>query len=445
MRAGEPDDTTQAAARIEMSFSTPHHVRPERFWQTGRIPGKTSVLAPGSTLAFASASVSTSVSVLVFAFACTFAFATAANAQSFVEYPGHPATYGDHTINATWTGGPTSVVLTFESDESILHGDGIGQSQRTARNTLTHTPPSDPGNPQDYDALAVISVYGERLPLLQQMSANGTSTLRFDFGEPVATGFDLFVTDVDTADHLVLRAFGPGDMPIDMTTWNLIAEGDLSLYKNTGSGYSDIVAPSPFVHFLPEGVEVDATDGTNYNRSYSIFRAPIGADVAHFELEFTGIQNSANRDQGGTGSHVYVGLSTLPETSGVETSNDPGDGAGAPTDQTEGDATNGPKQGPANGRDGDKAQQLGFALISANPSGAEALRFSVRLVQPTEVEIGLFDSSGRRVSASITSSLGGGTHEVRFLPPKGLVSGAYLARLRTSEGSTASATWVFRR
>ena len=56
-----------------------------------------------------------------------------ARAQSFVEYPAHPATYGDHTIAATWAGGPTSVTLQFFSDEAILHADGNGQSQRTAR------------------------------------------------------------------------------------------------------------------------------------------------------------------------------------------------------------------------------------------------------------------------------------------------------------------------
>ena len=74
------------------------------------------------------------------------AAARPARAQSFVEYPAHPATYGDHTIAATWAGGPTSVSLQFFSDEAILHADGNGQSQRTARNTLTYVAPSAPTN-----------------------------------------------------------------------------------------------------------------------------------------------------------------------------------------------------------------------------------------------------------------------------------------------------------
>lgn len=46
--------------------------------------------------------------------------------------------------------------LVFESDEAILHTDGNGQSQRTARNTLTFVAPSAPSDPQ-LDDLRVIS------------------------------------------------------------------------------------------------------------------------------------------------------------------------------------------------------------------------------------------------------------------------------------------------
>ena len=341
---------------------------------------------------------------------------TRTSAQSFVEYPGHPATYGDHTIEATWSGGPTTVLVVFDSDESILHDDGNGQSQRTARNTLNHTPPSDPGNPQDYDDLDLIDVYGTRLPLLQQMSANGTSTLTYQFGEPIDTGFDLFVTDVDTADELVVRAFGPAEVPIDMTTWSLGGEGDLSLYKNTGGGYSDVVAPPPSVTFSVSGIDLQAIDSTNYNRSYTILRAPSGSLVSRVEVEFTGIQNSASREQGGTGSHIYLGVSTLPETSTLY-----------------GDAESGAAATPRG------VDLPTLRLVSRNPSPG-LVRFAIGVQSSIEAELGIFDGAGRRV-ASIQRSLRAGVNEIDWTPEDTLPAGVYLARLHSAHGDV-SISWV---
>ncbi len=239
-------------------------------------------------------------------------------APSFVEYLSHPAIYGDHTINAVWTGGPVPTVLVeFQSDETILHADGMGQSQRTARNTLTFTPPSAAANPQDFDNLAVTGRYGGRLPLLQQLSANGTSVLSYQFPTAVAAGFDLFVTDVDTSDSARIRAFGPGNAAIDMTTWRPIIAGDLSLYKNTGAGFSSIVAPSPTTVITPDAIDVTAVNPTNYNRSYSIFRAPAGALVERVDIAFTGVQNSPSRELGGNGSHLYHALATLSDDANI--------------------------------------------------------------------------------------------------------------------------------
>lgn len=233
-------------------------------------------------------------------------------APAWVEYPAHPATYGDHTINATWVGGPvSSVQLQFSSDESILHGDGVGQSQRTARNTLTHTPPADATNPQDFDVPKLVANYGGRLPLLQQMSANGTSGLTYRFSSPVDAGFDLFVTDIDTSDAATVAAFGPGGLAIDMLTWQLIEAGDLSTYKNTGTGFSSIVAPLPLTTFATNEISFTAADATNYNRTYAILRAPAGTPVESVSISFAGIQNSASRAAGATGSHIYLALASL--------------------------------------------------------------------------------------------------------------------------------------
>ena len=243
-------------------------------------------------------------------------FMTSAVADvSLLEYPGHQATFGDHSFTATWDQvGP--VTVTFESDEAILHNDGNGQSQRTARNTLNFEAPSAPTNPQNYDNLELIDVYGTRFPQLQQMSANGTSTLRYELSVMPSGGLDLFVTDLDTSDSVSVRAFGTGGSALDMTQWQLAGEGDLSLYKNTGSDFSDVIAPTPTTVFSTDSVDLTAIDSTNYNRSYSILRSPLDVNVESIEIEFTGIQNSASRDLPGTGSHVYLVLSTVPDLPG---------------------------------------------------------------------------------------------------------------------------------
>lgn len=278
-------------------------------------------------------------SVLTLAFAFAAANPSPTHAQSFVEYPAHPATYGDHTISTTWVGGPTTVSLVFESDEAILHTDGNGQSQRTARNTLTFVAPSAPTNPQDYDDLRVISRYGARLPMLQQMSANGISTLRYQFAAPVATGLNLFLTDVDDDDAVIVRAFAAGGAPLDMAAWGLVARGDLSLYKNTGTAFSTVVAPLPTTTFGAAGITFVAADGQNYNRSYAILSPPAGQAVDHIDITFTGHQNSASRADAGTGSHVYVALSTpltgaaappdAPLSSGLAVAPNPGRSGGS--------------------------------------------------------------------------------------------------------------------
>lgn len=230
-----------------------------------------------------------------------------------VNYPAHPATYGDHTIDATWVGGPVeSLTVELQTDEAIVHDDQSGQSQRTARNTLNHTPPSDPANPQNYDNLGLIGVYGDRLPLLQQLSASGVSTLSYHFPVAVNSGFDLFVTDVDSSDSAVVQAFDLAGSAIDMTTWSLVDEGDLSLYKDTGTVFSEVVAPTPTTQVLSTGITFTAESSTNYNRSYSIVRAPRGVDVGRVDVTFTGIFNSPSRERGGSGSHIYAGIATIP-------------------------------------------------------------------------------------------------------------------------------------
>ena len=242
----------------------------------------------------------------------------------FVNYTAHPATYGDHTIDADWVGGPVeSLTVELQTDEAILHADGNGQSQRTARNTLNYTSPSDAENPQNYDNLALVGVYGDRVPTLQQLSANGVSTLSYQFPNAVNTGFDLFVADVDSSDSAVVTAFAPGGAAIDMTTWSLVAEGDLSVYKDTGTVFSDVVAPTPTTVIDPTGITLTAESPINFNRSYSILRAPTGDAVERIDIIFTGIFNSPSRDRGGNGSHVYLGLSTTP-TSAVGDFNEDG-------------------------------------------------------------------------------------------------------------------------
>ncbi|QDS99705.1 hypothetical protein [Adhaeretor mobilis] len=250
----------------------------------------------------------------IFSICCLLDGGSPAVAAPFVEYGNHPASYGDHAIAATWSNGPvTSLTVQLETDITVLHADGIGQSQRTARNTLNYVPPSDPDNPQNYDNLQLVAEYGSRLPLLQHLSANGTSSLRYFFGTPITTGFDLFITDVDSSDLARIRAYDADDQLIDMNTWTLAGEGDLSLYKDTGTVFSSITAPTPNTTFSSNRVKLEAVDGTNYNRSYSILRAPSGADVARVSIHFEGVHNSPNREFGGNGSHIYVGLTRTPE------------------------------------------------------------------------------------------------------------------------------------
>lgn len=246
---------------------------------------------------------------LVLTFACR-----TINAAPYVEYPGHPATYGDHTLSANWVDGPvTTLTLSLETDESILHADGNGQSQRTARNTLNFDSPSTPANPQNFDNLALLGEYGRRLPLLQHLTANGTSTLSYEFPTPVTTGFDLFVTDVDSSDVARVRAFSTDNQAIDMNLWTLAGEGDLSLYKDTGTAFSETVAPTPITTFSNNRVKLEAPNGTNYNRSYTILRAPVGVAVERVSVEFVGQFNSPNRAQGGNGSHIYVAITSTPD------------------------------------------------------------------------------------------------------------------------------------
>ena len=235
------------------------------------------------------------------------------NGQSFVEYPGHPGTYGDHNVTTEWVGGPSAVTLSLETDESILHADGIGQAQRTARNTQTFV---DGGSPQTYDNPDVIDLYGARLPLLQQMSANGVTTLSYHFSTPVNQAVDLFITDVDSGDNVRVRASDSAGDPIDMRQWTLIDEGDLSLIRNTGAAVSTIVAPTPTTLFNANRIRLTAVDDTNYNRSYSILRAPENANLSRIDIEFTGQQTSTSRAQPLNGSHIYVALasaSVIPE------------------------------------------------------------------------------------------------------------------------------------
>lgn len=233
-----------------------------------------------------------------------------ANAQAFVEYPNHPATHGDHSIApSTWDGGPTSVVVSFVGD-GTLHDDGIGASQRTARNTLTFAPPYSNANPQNYDELITLSLYGERLPLLQQMSASGISTLTYAFADPVNVVLDLLVADLDQNDAVRIRAFTAGNQLLDMNSFSLADETDLSTFKNTGTDFSPIIAPDPFVLFAPNEISLDAVDEENYNRSLSVLRSPAGAAIERIEINFEGTRNSPNRESGRNASHIYVALAT---------------------------------------------------------------------------------------------------------------------------------------
>ena len=237
--------------------------------------------------------------------------------QSFIEYPNSPQTYGDHTLPSSWVDGLSDVTVTFDSD-GTLHEDGMLSSQRTARNTLTFEEPAAGTNPQNLDDPYVVDRYGARLPLIQQMSASGTSVLTYSFVSPITDAIDIFITDVDNADVASVSAFGADGAALDMNQWALIAAGDLSNFKDTGTDFSDVDAPTPTTTFSADAILLSTLDTTNYNRSYSILRSSDVQALSRVEITFTGQQNSPSRDNPNTGAHIYVAVSTasaVPEPS----------------------------------------------------------------------------------------------------------------------------------
>ena len=77
---------------------------------------------------------------------------------------------------------------------------------------------------------------------------------------------------------------------------------------------STIVAPAPTALFNANRIRLTAVSDTNYNRSYSILRAPENADLGRIDIEFTGLQTSTSRSQPLNASHIYVALaSAIPE------------------------------------------------------------------------------------------------------------------------------------
>ena len=246
--------------------------------------------------------------------------AECSSAQSFIEYPNQQQTYGDHTLSSEWIGGPAGVTVTFDSDDATMHEDGIGFSQRTARNTLNFVAPAGEGNPQNLDDTLVVDQYGSRLPLIQQMSASGTSVLTYAFDSPLTDAIDVFITDVDNSDVASVSAFDAGGNALDMSDWALIAAGDLSNFKDTGTVFSSVEAPTPTTLFSSNEILLTAVDDTNYNRSYSILRSSDLQALSSIEITFTGQQNSPSRDLPNTGSHIYVAVSTasaIPEPSSM--------------------------------------------------------------------------------------------------------------------------------
>ena len=238
--------------------------------------------------------------------------ASVLQAQLFVEYPNQNQTYGDHTLNSVWDGVDVGLTVSFDSDDITLHEDGVGISQRTARNTQNFVEPAGPENPQNYDNNFLVGTYGSRLPLIQQMSADGTSVFTYAFDDRIDFPVDLFVTDVDRSDRVSVTAFDSQNNPLDMTQWELISEGDLSIYKDTGSAFSETVAPVPVTVFDTDLISLDAVDDTNYNRSYSILRSPSGVGLGRIEITFVGSTNSPSRASPNTGAHIYLALATVP-------------------------------------------------------------------------------------------------------------------------------------
>ena len=240
------------------------------------------------------------------------------SAQIFIEYPNHQQTYGDHPVTSAWTGGPVGVTVAFNSDDVTMHLDGDGFSQRTARNTLNFEAPAGADNPQNLDDPFVVDNYGTRLPLLQQMSASGTSVLIYSFASPVTDAIDIFVTDVDKSDVASVSAFDADGNALDMRQWSLIGEGDLSNFKDTGTAFSNVEAPTPTTTFSAGEISLTAINDTNYNRSFSIFRSSNLQALSRVEITFTGQQNSDSREFPRTGAHIYIAISTASAVTGPE-------------------------------------------------------------------------------------------------------------------------------
>ena len=148
------------------------------------------------------------------------------------------------------------------------------------------------------------------------MSANGSSVFTYAFDSPIDFSVDLFVTDVDRSDRVTVTAFDGANQLLDMSEWQLISEGDLSTYRDTGGAFSETVAPVPITVIDPGFISLDAFDSNNYNRSYSILRSPPSVDLSRIEIAFVGIQNSPERARPNTGSHIYLALSTVPTLPG---------------------------------------------------------------------------------------------------------------------------------
>ena len=136
--------------------------------------------------------------------------------------------------------------------------------------------------------------------------------LTYAFDTPVNLPLDLFITDVDSSDFASIAAFNDQNVALDMSQWKLAGEGDLSVFKDTGTAFSSVVAPTPFTVFNVDEIRLTATNNTNYNRSYSILRNPTGQNLSRIEITFTGTRNSPNRDNPNTGSHIYTALATAP-------------------------------------------------------------------------------------------------------------------------------------
>ena len=227
--------------------------------------------------------------------------------QSFVEYIFHPISFGDHEVPTDWPDGPSPISVTLDSDETVLHDDGIGQSQRTGELDEVYDPDDD--GPQGYDNPALINMFGPRLPLLQHNTANGTSTVSYEFSTAVNERVNLILIDIDSGDDVTVRAFDIAGNPVDMLQWTLAAEGDLSLIRNTGTAFSTIVAELPTVTFNTDGIRLWDVN-LNFSRSYSVLRAPGNANLGRIDIEFTGQISSPSRTNLGGSSHIYVGLAT---------------------------------------------------------------------------------------------------------------------------------------